>query len=290
LPRPTFVVIGAAKCGTTTLHAALAAHPDVAMSVPKEPNFFSDESRYQLGWDWYESCFPDAQQARAIGEASVVYSQRHTYPDTAARIAADLPDARLVYVVRHPFDQVESHWAEWRKHEPQARPFNYVVGRGGFLKGASYWYQLSAFKEHFPDEQLKVVFLEDLLAAPDAVMAEIQCFIGVEPVDGLWLETGPRNVTKGSRVPRKLPAWVPQAFKSHAVRDRLPGLLGRALVRANTRSLPPISWDPATERTAQRTLQPDVTALLAATGKPAGYWRLSADPAQRHPQPASPAP
>jgi hypothetical protein len=283
LRRPTFLVIGAAKCGTTALHAALAAHPDIAMSVIKEPNFFSDESRYQRGWDWYESCFPDAEQACAVGESSVVYSQHHAYPDTASRIAAGLPESKLVYLVRHPFDQIESHWVEWRKHEPKAKPFNQAVRGGGFLKDASYWYQLSAYREHFPDDQLKVVFLEDLLASPDAEMAEIQRFIGVEPVDGLWQKYSPMNVTRGSRVPRQLPGWVPQGLKSHAVRDSLPRVLGQVLDQVNTRTQPEVSWEPETERAAQQTLQPDVTALLVATGKPSCYWRLTADPAQRHP-------
>lgn len=255
------------------------------MSDPKEPNFFCDNSRYKLGWDWYSSCFPDAPEAQAVGEASVFYSQRHVFPQTASRIAAALPDARLLYLVRHPFDRIESGWAEWRNHDPKALPFNEAMIRyDRFFVTSCYWYQLSAFKERFPEEQIKVVFLEELLAAPDDMMAEIQRFIGVTPVDGLWQQTARRNVTRGSRVPRDLPEWIPAQFTSHAIRDRLPSPLGHLLGWATTESAPPIVWDPATVRAALETVEPDMSAFLAATGKPADYWLLNADPAQRYPR------
>jgi hypothetical protein len=255
------------------------------MSVPKEPNFFCDDSRYRLGWNWYESCFPGAERAQAVGEASVLYSQQHVYPEAASRIAAALPDARLLYVVRHPFDRVESGWAEWRKHDPKALPFNEAVVRyRRFFQATCYWSQLSAFRERFPDDQIKVVFLEELLAAPDAVMAEIQRFIGVSPVDGLWQQTTRRNVTRGSRVPRDLPDRIPAQFTSQAVRSRLPSPFRQLLGWATTESPPRIVWDPGTARAAQEILEPDIGTFLAATGKSPNYWRLSADPAQRHPR------
>jgi hypothetical protein len=255
------------------------------MSVPKETNFFCDENRYQLGWNWYSTCFPGAERAQAVGEASVLYSQQHQYPETPSRIAAALPDARLLYVVRHPFDRIESGWAEWRKHNPKAFPFNQAVVRyRTFFRSACYWYQLSGFREHFAEDQIKIVFFEELLAAPDLVMAEIQHFIGVTPVDGLWQQTTRRNVTRGSRFPRDLPDWIPAQVTSHAVHERLPRPFRQLLSWATTESPPQIVWDPRTVRAAQEILEPDVSTFLAATGKSPNYWRLSADPAQRHPE------
>lgn len=254
------------------------------MSVPKETNFFCDESRYKRGWDWYASCFPDADGARAVGEASPSYSQHHLYPETASRIAAALPDVRLLYMVRHPFDRIESAWAQMRRRNPKYSPFNEAIVRHRlFLPAACYWYQLSAFKEHFPDDQIAVVFLEELLAAPDAVMADIQRFIGVTPVDGLWQRAPRGNAARGARVERNLPGWVPAPVKSHTARDRLPSPFRQLLALAATEKAPPFIWDPGTARAAQETLEPDVRSFLAATGKAPDYWRLSVDPAQRHP-------
>ena len=63
--RPDFIVIGAMKSATTTLHEQLARQPGVIMSRPKEPNFFSDDRIYARGWGWYSSLFRPAAKERA---------------------------------------------------------------------------------------------------------------------------------------------------------------------------------------------------------------------------------
>src|SRR3954451_2019382 len=95
---PTLVVIGAMKGGTTSLYHYLRAHPDVFMSNEKELNFFSDDDMYDRGREWYEAQFTGdkARRARVRGEASPRYTMASAAPDTAARMAALLPDARLV--------------------------------------------------------------------------------------------------------------------------------------------------------------------------------------------------
>ena len=62
--RPDFIVIGAMKSATTTLHEQLARQPRLFMSRPKEPNFFSDDAMYARGWDWYSSLFRAALDER----------------------------------------------------------------------------------------------------------------------------------------------------------------------------------------------------------------------------------
>ena len=63
--RPDFIVVGAMKSATTTLHEQLARQPGVFMSRPKEPNFFSDDAIYARGWGWYSSLFRAASAADA---------------------------------------------------------------------------------------------------------------------------------------------------------------------------------------------------------------------------------
>ena len=58
--RPDFMVIGAMKCATSTLHEQLARQPGLFMSTPKEPNFFSDDDVHARGMAWYEALFADA--------------------------------------------------------------------------------------------------------------------------------------------------------------------------------------------------------------------------------------
>ena len=74
---PNFIVIGAAKCGTTSLCDLLGAHPDVFMSTPKEPRYFSHSNEGHRTLDWYESLFGEVTDQSAIGEGSITY----THPD-----------------------------------------------------------------------------------------------------------------------------------------------------------------------------------------------------------------
>src|SRR6516164_6558874 len=96
--RPDFIVIGAMKSATTTLHEQLARQPGLFLSRPKEPNFFSDDDVYALGLGWYAGLFHDAPPVVLCGESSTHYTKRPTLPHAVARIARHLPRVRLVYV------------------------------------------------------------------------------------------------------------------------------------------------------------------------------------------------
>ena len=89
--RPDFIVIGAMKSATTTLHEQLARQPGFLMSRPKEPNFFSDDHMYARGWRWYSSLFASAGEADLCGESSTHYTKLPDYPRTVARMVRDVP-------------------------------------------------------------------------------------------------------------------------------------------------------------------------------------------------------
>jgi Sulfotransferase family len=108
--RPDFIVIGAMKSATTTLHEQLARQPGLFMSRPKEPNFFSDNANYARGWDWYSSLFWAANGVDLCGESSTHYSKLPTYPRTVDRMARDLPRLKLIYLIRHPIDRLISQY------------------------------------------------------------------------------------------------------------------------------------------------------------------------------------
>ena len=114
---PNFIIIGAAKAGTTALYWYLAEHPDVFMSPVKETFYFAygvDAAGKLLYGDpavhrfpvktlsAYEALFARANGALAIGEASPIYLE---CPQAAERIRAVIPDARLICSLRHPVDR-----------------------------------------------------------------------------------------------------------------------------------------------------------------------------------------
>ncbi len=109
--RPGFLILGSPKCGTTALARLLDAHPDVAMSTPKEPHFF--DAHYERGFEHYAT-WP----AHGIaGEATPSYL---LVPYVAERIKADLPDAKLIAILRHPVERAFSSW--WMFHARGMEP------------------------------------------------------------------------------------------------------------------------------------------------------------------------
>jgi len=106
---PDFVIIGAMKCATSTLHDQLARIDGISMTEPKEPNFFSDELNWAKGMGWYESLFESMPVDDLKGESSTHYTKLPTYPLCIPRMHEHLPNAKLIYVMRDPIDRIVSY-------------------------------------------------------------------------------------------------------------------------------------------------------------------------------------
>lgn len=180
---PDFVVIGAGKSGTTTLARWLDQQPDVLISDPKEPRFFSHAERWDRGADWYRSLFADAGPEAVAGEASTAYADPSTAATASRRMADLLPDVRLVYLVRHPIERVRSqyryHVARGLEPLPLAKavrvPGNRHVGRSLYHACAS------PFLEHHPRERLAVVRFEDLVTPGGPGWGQVLDHLGLAP-------------------------------------------------------------------------------------------------------------
>jgi hypothetical protein len=186
-PRlPNFVVIGAPKAGTTSLHQYLRGHPEVFMPAEKELNFFIRPDNWSRGLDWYRRQFAPAAGAKAIGEASPRYTQYPECQGVAERMAAVVPSVRLVYVVRNPLDQMLSHYRDRRRWKlERASASRALLENPVYLETAKYAAQLERFLEHFPREQLHVVLAERLRddESRRETMAEIAAFLDL---GGSW--------------------------------------------------------------------------------------------------------
>ncbi len=125
---PDFMIIGAPKAGSTALHAALERHPQLFMSTPKEPKFFMTDGAPRRAqhrgpgdahsareWVWrreqYEALFDAAPPGAVRGESSPFYLWDR---DAHRRMAALVPDAKLIAVVRDPVDRAYSNWTHLR--------------------------------------------------------------------------------------------------------------------------------------------------------------------------------
>lgn len=119
---PTFLIVGAAKCGTTSLHEYLGAHPSICMSANKEPMCFEPPNWVERLAE-YRDLFERPAPVR--GEASIAYSAFPWAPEIPDRVRATIPDARIVYLVREPIQRMLSHYAQnhWDRHLWGAKRF-----------------------------------------------------------------------------------------------------------------------------------------------------------------------
>jgi hypothetical protein len=212
---PSFLIIGAQRAGTTSLFDYLSRHPDVAapsggeesVAWPKELHFFDEKS--WRGLDWYRSFFPTAVARRVArlrggdlvaGEATPFYL---FHPFVPERVAATLPDVRLIALLRDPTERAYSHYQLMRRKgwedlsfpealaaEPERlageEPFladphyrNHHHRHHSYVARGLYAEQLERWLAHFPREQLLVLRAEDFLAHPAEVYAEVLGFLGL---------------------------------------------------------------------------------------------------------------
>jgi len=262
---PNFFVIGAAKSGTTSLHHYLGQHPDVFVSLAKEPRFFAfhPEPAWEMAgprdaeWlrtskefvveeDAYRAMFAGACE-RARGESSVVYLDT---PVAAERIAARVPDARIIALLRDPADRAWSQYLQNRRYglEPYTLRAALAVEEERIAAGWAWRYlyrsrslyhrNLQPWLRHFPPERILVLLTEDLADNPRSTLARAFAFLGVDPA--VRVDTRVRhNQTRHRRGRLRRPPHRPldPALRREMIEDfrddvlALQDLLGRDLSR-----------------------------------------------------------
>jgi hypothetical protein len=253
---PTFLILGAPKCGTTALHYALSRHPDVFMAPDKDPLYFELDAEYDLGPEAYwQRYFTTWRGEAAAGEARPTKLMLPFVPD---RVLRSFPDVRLVAILRDPADRAFSHWwmrrcngleplefAEaleanaaaieagrtfegpagidaWREHLDPGMPTAPV-----YLEFGAYAAQLARWLDRFDRERIRVLFFDDWKRDPDGVIRDLLPFLGVDPdraVSGraVYNAALPAAALPGLALDRRigLSRLVPDPLR-HALKDLL---------------------------------------------------------------------
>ncbi|SHG29626.1 sulfotransferase [Geodermatophilus nigrescens] len=301
---PQFVIAGAPKAGTTALHAALATHPGLYLSPVKEPKYYLTDGRpppraRQRGpgdahsareWIWrreqYLALFDGAPAGTVRGESTPFYLH-----DRAAqrRLAADVPDVRVVVVVRDPVDRAWSNWVHLRADglEPEAdfaravereeqrvaagwAPFWHYRGLG------RYGEQLRDLFTVLPREQVLVLRYRQLVDSPDETLDRVSDHLGVER--GVAHAVPPENVkphvadtprhrvlSRLARAGAALGAYAPPRVWRQASRPLL------AALHAGRAPRPPMPVE--VRRAVLAPLLPDIALLEEVTGESFDDWR-----------------
>ena len=238
---PNLVVIGAMKCGTTSLHHYLDLHPGIAMSRPKELNFFigpdgehpdgahPDGARpvdwwrgtWHRGPAWYAAHFDAGAPVR--GEVSPGYTSP-SHPYVAERMSALIPGARLVYAVRDPIRRAVSQYRHHRRDGTERReleealldPGSQYVARGRYFDRLTPYLATGAF-----DGRIEIVAQEQLHGAGRATMRRLFAHVGVD--EGFWSpdmdERRNASPDEAPLLPPRLRDRLTEAFRDDA--DRL---------------------------------------------------------------------
>jgi hypothetical protein len=256
------------------------------MPAHKEPSFFVTEFNWSRGLEWYERHFAAAGSASAVGEASAAYTM-HPYSSPAAeRIAQLLPQARLVYVVRNPIEQMLSFYA-FRRRLLSERDSPERALRGSiYVETASYARQLELYLSNFTRDRILVVRSEDLRHARAETVARVFRFLGV---DETWRDPEfdrEFHVSAEERVPRPLVRRLvsPLLGTTTTARDRAAGKLQhlplptpviRTIARFTHTQPRPVEISPALRRELTSLISDDVARLRELLGPEFDGWGIA---------------
>ncbi|MGD8609350.1 MAG: sulfotransferase [Myxococcales bacterium] len=245
---PHFILIGAPKCGTTSVHAMLAEHPDVF--IPEHEIFFFDvddvithpdffvhrgglsfhdyEGDFESYFAWYRSLFSDAKRGQLVGEDTTTYLFS---PDAPRRIADLLPDVRLIALLRDPVDRAYSQYWHNVRAGRHTVSFERVLRTNptALLAHGFYAEQLERYRGFLEAGQLHVCFFEDLAADPPAEIRRIYDFLGLD--EPLSIDRAAQHCNR-ARPPLHLGArlhlnqWIGHRFSFPRPRPNIPGYRG----------------------------------------------------------------
>jgi Sulfotransferase family len=247
--EPNFFIIGAAKAATTSLSSLLESHPQGAIVRYKEPHFFSYDNVYRQGWEKYLELYSHCCDQKAIGDASTSYSRIRYHPSAPERIRRHVPGAKIIYMVRHPLERMESAYVE---HMATGigqvyASINDAVRRQPMIVDSSrYWEVFDAYRQKFTESKIKIVWFEKYVADTKAVFADVCRFLGIDD----------------TVVPK------PQEERTNSRENATERMarLGRGKVQVDQ------DWDPETRKWVIDQIRDDNCRFLAHFGRPENHW------------------
>ncbi|MCY0894194.1 MAG: sulfotransferase [Acidibacillus sp.] len=293
---PHFLLVGAAKSGTSSLDRYLAEHPQIYIPPKKEAHYFSTPSfppQFKGKGDegmntetirqreQYERLFAAAHESQIIGESSAFYLY---FPDTAERIAAENPHMKIIITLRNPVDRAYSAYMYLRRDEREELPFEAALEAEEKRKMQDYepmWLykelslyhsQIKRYFQVFPKEQVKVILFEDFTSDTRQTMRDVYSFLGVDPT--FTADTSIHYNESGLPKSRALFNFIsqPNGLKE-LVKPLIPSALRERLGnRAKSMLLEKVSMNPDTRTALRDYFHDDVMKLQDLLKRDLGAW------------------
>ncbi len=269
---PTFFIPGAPKAGTSTLFRHLGSHPDICMSEPKEPNIFFGHFGER---EYAEACFRHRVNERLFGDGTATYMIQSEVP---RRIHHAVPDAKFIISLREPIARAISQYEFRVQKGTEVRPFGEIVKRGlheEILSYSAYGTHFGRFFDLFPMDRFHFVESVELAGEPEATMAKVFEFLGVDPI--AIPDEVRENVTRppGSQATRRLLSYIRktrvQRLIPRTLRPKMRGVASKVMALGSTGVRTEIRRQDR-DRLVEM-FEPEVESLEAATGLSFPQWR-----------------
>lgn len=177
IPRDAHaMIIGAMKCGTSSLYDYLVGHPEICPAVIKEPEFFSENQGHGVEVESYKDLFSfDRSIHKYTLEASTGYTKYPLETNVPKNILEYGISPKFIYIIRNPFERIQSH-------------YNFMLRDGKWLldivdnhliNTGDYFLQLEQYRRYFPISSILILDFDDLRSNPSSVLKDIYDFLGL---------------------------------------------------------------------------------------------------------------
>ena len=237
---PNYLIIGAAKSGTSSLYEYLIQHPNVGPASGKEIYFF--DMNYEKGINWYRTFFPLSKTSNnltsfLVGEATPRYLD---HPHAPKRIKKHIPNTKLIVLLRNPIDRAYSHWNMMVNHNRENLSFEDAIDNeeqrtegllekmeksNSFYSKEYYWYsylerglyakKLKNWFKLFPKEQFLILKSEKLFSEPADVFKQTQNFLNIPEITLDKFQTARKGEYKKKSLDSKIRKRLSEYFEPH---------------------------------------------------------------------------
>lgn len=177
IPKNAYaMIIGAMKCGTTSLFEHLSQHPEICTATTKEPEYFSENQKHGSISANYEDLFDfDISTHKYTLEASTGYTKYPTEPNVAENIFHYGIRPKFIYILRNPFDRIESHL----RYVGDGRRIN--IAETSLVDMSNYFLQLEQYRRYFDTSDILLLDFDELTHRPATTLIKVYDFLSISP-------------------------------------------------------------------------------------------------------------
>lgn len=271
--KVNFMIIGAQKCGTTTLFDTLIDHPSIAGCNNKEPHFFSTSKNWREELAYYESLFPETSEGVLCGEASTSYT---FYPLRNKDIWDDIyeynPKMKLIYIVRRPIDRIVSNYMHaYQRGYTDRKIDDAIISERFYLDVTRYYTQVIPFIRKFGKEQVHIIDFDDLVHDRKKVISELLNFLEIDSSQSDLYSDRQSNVSIGGN--KRHHKYDNPSWNLRIVRRLAPTLWNKMTNNSERAFIKKPYLNASNQQMIINMLELEIKALEGLVNKDLSHWR-----------------